>query len=413
MSLSIDEGRSGFGGRLGAPSGFELPAGVDLNDDPGRCAIQLRLFWRSRCPSRRRGADQPHCTPQSPTPSDDRAGPAGDQSGAVWTWAMTVHGEPVSADGTESDANVATPTVSVIIPTVDRPDLLLRAVRSAFKQTHCPAEVIVVSDGGSDAGLAPLAALDDDRLRIIRLPVSSNDAAATPRNIGIAASSAEYIALLDDDDEWLPDKLSSQLDRALAKQDKPTVVSSRVERRTPTETMHWPRREIAPTETVADYLFVRNQPGEGWLPTPTLLLPRALAVKVPFGTGMKQHEDIDWLLRLEAHGASFEVVMDTLAIVHVGESPTSLSSSAIWRDSLAWAAQRKDRLGNRAYSAFCLTEVSRVARAQPSVEAFAAIFLAAVRGAPRARDLVQFLLSWVMPRGWWTYVHRLRSALVR
>ena len=359
-------------------------------------------------------ATSQYCSPpNSPTSSDDRAGPVGDQQGTVWIRSMTAYGEQLRSDGAGSRGRAGTPTVSVIIPTVDRPYLLLRAVRSAFAQTHQPAEVIVVSDGGSDAGLAPLAEFRDERLRVIRLPTSANDAAATPRNVGIAASSADYIALLDDDDEWLPDKLYSQLDRALARPHEPTVVSSRVERRTPTESVLWPRRAIGPRETVGEYLFIRSQPGEGWLPTPTLLLPRALAVEVPFGTGMKQHEDIDWLLRLEAHGASFEVVMEKLAIVHVGESPTSLSSSAVWRDSLAWAAQRKGRLGRCAYSAFCLTEVSRVARAKPSIAAFASILYAALRGTPRTRDVVQFLLAWTIPRRWWPYVHRLRGTRVR
>lgn len=326
---------------------------------------------------------------------------------------MTGYPESVRETGEVEGGAAGSTTVSVVIPTVDRPELLLRAVRSALAQTHRPTEVIVVSDGGSDAGVAPLVGVDDDRLRVIRLPVSSNDAAATPRNVGISASSAEYVALLDDDDEWLPDKLSAQLDRLRGRVGGPTVVSSRVERRTPTETMLWPRRPILAGERVAQYLFVRNEPGEGWLPTPTLLLPRALAIEVPFATGMKQHEDIDWLLRLEAQGALFDVVMETLAIVHVGESSTSLSASARWRDSLTWAAERKGELGARAYSAFCLTEVSRVARDRPSVRAFVTILLAAVRGAPRVRDLVQFLLSWTIPRTWWQYVHRVRKARKR
>jgi GT2 family glycosyltransferase len=266
-----------------------------------------------------------------------------------------------------------------------------------------------VSDGGTDEGVAPILAINDPLIRVIRLAESARDAAATARNVGIAAASGEFVALLDDDDEWFPNKLSEQLARATARGSGAMVVSSCVERETPSGTAVWPRRGINPQERVADYLFVRREPGEGWLPTPTLLFPRSLALEVPFGTGMKQHEDIDWLLRLEARGATFEVVMESLAIVHVGESTTSLSGSATWPNSLTWAKERKSLLGKRAYSAFCLTEVSRVARARPSLRAFVTIALASAQGAPRARDVMQFVVSWSVPRSWWAHIHRLRE----
>jgi hypothetical protein len=96
------------------------------------------------------------------------------------------------------------PAVSVVVPTHDRPDLLVRAVRSALAQTVSDLEVVVVDDGSTVA-----VQVDDDRVRVLRHDAPRGAPAA--RNTGVAASRGDLIAFLDDDDEWLPDKLARQL----------------------------------------------------------------------------------------------------------------------------------------------------------------------------------------------------------
>jgi glycosyltransferase involved in cell wall biosynthesis len=98
------------------------------------------------------------------------------------------------------------PLVSVVIPTRNRSTLLLRAVRSALTQTLREIEVVVVIDGeeGNDSAQA-LAMLEDSRVRFIALREQVGGAEA--RNIGIRDARSTWIALLDDDDEWLPSKL--------------------------------------------------------------------------------------------------------------------------------------------------------------------------------------------------------------
>ncbi|HYD10055.1 MAG TPA: glycosyltransferase family 2 protein, partial [Acidimicrobiales bacterium] len=103
------------------------------------------------------------------------------------------------------------PLVSVVVPTHDRSALVVRAVRSATSQTVDDIEVLVVDDGSSDdtpAVLAELAA-DDRRLRVLRHEEARGAPAA--RNTGIDHATGAYLALLDDDDEWLPTKLERQL----------------------------------------------------------------------------------------------------------------------------------------------------------------------------------------------------------
>ena len=109
---------------------------------------------------------------------------------------------------------MSAPEVSVVIPTRNRWKLLsCRALRSALSQERVEHEVIVVDDGSTDETPAQLVALDEPRLRIIRLEIRGGVARA--RNAGIAAASGEWIAFLDDDDVWSPNKLRAQLDQAV------------------------------------------------------------------------------------------------------------------------------------------------------------------------------------------------------
>jgi len=97
--------------------------------------------------------------------------------------------------------------VSVIIPTRDRWESAMRALRSVKAQDHPAAELILVDDGS--AALAQEPELDPGEARIIRHTTPRGVAAA--RNTGAANASGEWLAFLDDDDLWAPQKLSSQL----------------------------------------------------------------------------------------------------------------------------------------------------------------------------------------------------------
>ena len=106
------------------------------------------------------------------------------------------------------------PTVSVIIPTWNRAALTVAAVESALTQTHPPLEVLVCDDSSTDDTEQRIHTMSDPRVRW--LPGPRGGRPAIPRNRGIAAARGEWLALLDSDDEWLPDKLEAQL-RAVGK----------------------------------------------------------------------------------------------------------------------------------------------------------------------------------------------------
>ena len=99
------------------------------------------------------------------------------------------------------------PLVSVIIPTYNRADLVRQALASVKAQTYRDFEIVVVDDGGTDGTYEALSA--DPELRVLRHPHRRGVAAA--RNLGVAAARGEWLAFLDSDDLWLPDKLARQI----------------------------------------------------------------------------------------------------------------------------------------------------------------------------------------------------------
>ena len=100
--------------------------------------------------------------------------------------------------------------VSVIIPTHDRCERLRLALRSALAQRGVDVEVIVVDDGSSDGTRAFVEGLKDPRVRLVHNEVAMGESGA--RNRGISEAGRAWVAFLDDDDLWAPDKLASQLD---------------------------------------------------------------------------------------------------------------------------------------------------------------------------------------------------------
>lgn len=98
--------------------------------------------------------------------------------------------------------------VSVIIPTYQCLEYLPKALGSVFNQTHRNFEVIVINDGGDLRTQRYLESLLDHRLRFLN---TDGVGVAEARNLGVKEASGEYIAFLDADDFWLPNKLKMQV----------------------------------------------------------------------------------------------------------------------------------------------------------------------------------------------------------
>lgn len=107
--------------------------------------------------------------------------------------------------------------ISVVIPTYKRPERLERLLLSISKQTLQPDEVIIVDDasGMKDDYTACVEKFSHCFSSMRYIELERNSGAPTVRNTGIKLAKNEWIALVDDDDEWLPEKLEKQWEIAL------------------------------------------------------------------------------------------------------------------------------------------------------------------------------------------------------
>ncbi|GAC1369632.1 MAG: hypothetical protein NVSMB40_01860 [Aquirhabdus sp.] len=100
--------------------------------------------------------------------------------------------------------------VSVVIPYYNAENTILRALESIKKQTVAVKEVIIVNDGSDFARLCEIAEAFHDSLNIILIDLGANFGASHARNTGISKATGTYIAFLDADDAWHPEKISIQ-----------------------------------------------------------------------------------------------------------------------------------------------------------------------------------------------------------
>ena len=284
----------------------------------------------------------------------------------------------------------------------------MTALESVRAQTCPPAEIIVVIDGPDPATESMLQTVRDSRLCVLALPAPVGGSEA--RNAGVRASGGEWIAFLDDDDEWLPSKLEQQL-AVLPRSGSEPIVSCRFIARTDAGDYIWPMRLPQPAQPLCEYLLTR--PGlarsEGFVATPTILARRSLLCRVPFRRGLKKHQDWDWVLRASREGAQLVFSPEVLVRCEM-RTRGSVSRRADWRSSLRWIHESVQLVTRRAYGGFIATHVGWQAAEQRDWNAFLPLLRDAVRnGSPHPVDLLRYLGFWFAPSVARRWLHRSAS----
>jgi glycosyltransferase involved in cell wall biosynthesis len=291
------------------------------------------------------------------------------------------------------------PLVSVVIPTRGRPDLVTRAVRSALAQTVREIEVIVVVDGPDPATREALAGCDDARLCVVELDASGGAAAA--RNVGVRHARGEWTALLDDDDEWRPEKLATQLALADASPLPLPIVATRLLVRTPRAEFVLPRRLPEAGQPASEYLAVRRGlfHGDGFIQTSTITARTELLRRVPFTPALRRLQELDWSLRcLQFDGVGLLYAPEPLVIWHADENRSRISFDAPWRQSIEWLKETRSRVTPRAYAALAMSVVGSMAATSNDPRVFLDLLREARRyGRPGLLDYLTFVQVWLVP----------------
>lgn len=229
-------------------------------------------------------------------------------------------------------------TVSVVVPVFNRAHLVGPAIDSILAQApgDWSMDVIVVDDGSTD-DLA--AALQPYGSRVTCVRHSTNAGAAAARNTGVAAAGGDYVAFLDSDDEWLPQKLSMQL--ALMRE-RGWAASC---------TAYYLARagaaEIVSPEIATGPLTLANLVWGCFVsPGSTLVFERRLFSAIgPLDATLGRLEDWDWLLRY-ARTQSLGFIAEPLSRIHVapyGNIPLALAAIEAMRTKHAATLGSRDR----------------------------------------------------------------------
>ncbi len=188
-----------------------------------------------------------------------------------------------------------TPRVSVVIPTYGREQYLDETLGCVFAQTFQDFEVIVVNDGSPDRTADRLRPwVDNGKIRYIEQP---NQGQAVARNTGIGLARGEFLALLDDDDLWPPDKLAWQVD-LLAAQPAAVACYGYAKSFGTSESFRLPAAH-GPEGLVSDEVLRGN-----FILSPGQVLVRTAAVRSlgGFDIAMRGSEDWDMWVRLGRTG---------------------------------------------------------------------------------------------------------------
>ncbi len=305
-------------------------------------------------------------------------------------------------------------SVSVVIASRDRPLALLRALRSVATQTAPAEEVIIVDDGS----IVPVCA---DRCQAVLGPIAltllRNEQPLGPaqaRNRGIEAASSQWISLLDDDDEFLPDKLQRVLAKVAETPDSDAVYHPGLIFMA-TEGITYATRldRLRPAPLGYRDLLVRNWIGG----TPLVTVRRTSLLEVGgFDPDLPACEDFELWLRLARHGAKMRAIDQPLTRCWIVTGQPSLSKQRELNERAIEMIRDKHQIlapgtlsaaEQRAHRAWCLS--GDVRRALYNYEGRRALrlLLRKLRLEPNLADMLTFVALLFGPR----LVFRLRALL--
>ncbi|MGB5832045.1 MAG: glycosyltransferase family A protein [Thiohalocapsa sp.] len=250
------------------------------------------------------------------------------------------------------------PFFSIVIPVYNRSERLRRTLQSCVDQTFIDFEAVIVDDGSknSDEIAQIVACFGDRRLRYIH---RENGGGSEARNTGIDAAIGHYIAFLDSDDVFLPEKLALAHKYLSAQTEETAAWFSRIwVDRGISKLGIKPPRGPAKDEGIDDYLIRQR----GMIQSSALVVARSVAVLVRWDQQLPYGQDTDFAVRLWEYGVTFHMYPDPLIIFDDSAAPGRVSSSRNYLAMLDWTDRMGDRLSRKAALAYRGWHAAKAAR---------------------------------------------------
>lgn len=203
--------------------------------------------------------------------------------------------------------------ISVVLPTYNRAQTLMRSINSVLCQTYSKLELIIVDDGSEDCTSELVQTIRDKRVRYIK---QENQGACVARNRGIAEAKGYLIAFQDSDDEWYPTKLEKQMEY-LNVTNADIVFHSFFRRGLVEDGEYIPDSHIPSKQVFLDDIVPVNM-----ISTQTILGKRSCFMDEPFNAEYKRFQDWELGLRLVKR---FRVFYDSNVLANVYVSDDSIS----------------------------------------------------------------------------------------
>lgn len=219
------------------------------------------------------------------------------------------------------------PLVSVVIPTYGRSDLLVRAIDSVLDQTYDNIEIIVVDDNNSDSEhrkhTENVVKAYMANHELIYIKHEKNTGGSAARNTGILVSKGEYVALLDDDDEWFSEKIEKQISYFETLDNDVGVIYCSYILKEYDRDKEYRRSEKG--DLRKELLMLQFDPGA----SSTLVFRKDVLEKIGyFDESFEHHQDLEILIRL-CRNYLIDVCPDILLKVHGHNVPSSLKAERV------------------------------------------------------------------------------------
>jgi glycosyltransferase involved in cell wall biosynthesis len=254
-------------------------------------------------------------------------------------------------------------TCSVVIPSKDGSNTIERALDSVFANGDVVTEVFVVFSNSPErykSFLHQLLAKKGWSSKVTVLDTGSGNGSAA-RNMGIDHAKGEYVALLDDDDEWARDKIKQQIDLLSANRDNAKAVCfcpALVVRDGSLARAVFPPTQYRQDEPFLNFLFSPL----GGAQTSTLILKTGFAREVRFDPQLKRHQDYDFCMRLVEKGAVFIQHWQALSHWHMtGGSNVKGGGVDFCFD---WIRRNMHRLPDQAVAQYLWKEIYPMSKAE-------------------------------------------------